>query len=193
MKDSTGFRYDDLRVHRRQSRQRKPGRHGLARRRRHRGRQCLFPRLRRRPGDGRQLGRLHRGRHGAARRRCGQHLSSKTASSRRASPTSCASAGRKKSSTRATSRCATPDILHGGIGACGQTFGLLGFWGANGASGDHSGVTFENLLLDNWYSLLQMEQEQPALHGFTFRNIWALDQPPLAASTITGDVKDVTL
>ena len=84
------------------------------------------------------------------------------------------------------------DVLHAGIGACGQTFGLLGFWGANGAEGDHSGVTFENLLLDNWYSLVQMEQEQPALHGFTFRNIWALGQPPLAASTITGDVKDVT-
>ncbi|MFZ1940590.1 MAG: PKD domain-containing protein [Terracidiphilus sp.] len=85
------------------------------------------------------------------------------------------------------------DVLHGGIGACGQTFGLLGFWGAKEASGDHSGVTFENILLDNWYSLLQMEQEKPALHGFTFRNIWALDQPPLAESTITGDVKDVTL
>ena len=25
------------------------------------------------------------------------------------------------------------DILHAGIGACGQTFGLLGFWGAHGA------------------------------------------------------------
>ncbi len=84
------------------------------------------------------------------------------------------------------------DILHGGIGSCGQTFGLLGFWGANGASGDHSGVTFENLLLDNWYSLVQMEQEQPSLHGFTFQNIWALDQPPLAESTITGDVSEVT-
>lgn len=84
------------------------------------------------------------------------------------------------------------DILHGGIGSCGQTFGLLGFWGANGASGDHTGVTFENLLLDNWYSLVQMEQELPSLHGFTFRNIWALDQPPLAESTITGDVSDVT-
>jgi hypothetical protein len=84
------------------------------------------------------------------------------------------------------------DILHGGIGSCGQTFGLLGFWGANGASGDHSGVTFENLLLDNWYSLVQMEQELPSLHGFAFRNIWALDQPPLAESTITGDVSDVT-
>ena len=30
------------------------------------------------------------------------------------------------------------DILHGGIGACGQTFGILGLWGANGSSGDHS-------------------------------------------------------
>jgi len=85
------------------------------------------------------------------------------------------------------------DILHGGIGACGQTFALLGLWGANGAAGDHSGVTFENLLLDNWYSLFQMEQEKPELHDFTFRNIWALDQPPLADSTITGDVTDVTL
>ena len=84
------------------------------------------------------------------------------------------------------------DILHGGIGACGQTFGLLGFWGADGAKGDHSGYTFENLFLDNWYSLVQMEQEYPGLHGFTFRNIWALDQPPLAGSTLTGDVADVT-
>jgi len=84
------------------------------------------------------------------------------------------------------------DILHGGIGACGQTFGLFGFWGAQGAKGDHSDFTFENLFLDNWYSLVQMEQEFPGLHGFTFRNIWALDQPPLTASTMMGDVADVT-
>jgi hypothetical protein len=84
------------------------------------------------------------------------------------------------------------DILHGGIGACGQTFGLFGFWGADGAKGDHSNFTFENLFLDNWYSLLQMEQEYPGLRGFTFRNIWALDQPPLADSTMMGDVAEVT-
>ncbi len=84
------------------------------------------------------------------------------------------------------------DILHAGIGACGQTFGLLGFWGANGSKGDHFNYTFENLWLDDWYSLVQMEQEQPALHGFTFHNIWALDQPPLAGSTIAGDVTGVT-
>jgi hypothetical protein len=85
------------------------------------------------------------------------------------------------------------DILHAGIGACGQPFGLLGFWGANGARGDHSNYTFENLFLDDWYSLVQMEQEEPALHGFTFRNIWALDQPPLLDSTIAGQIRGVTL
>ena len=84
------------------------------------------------------------------------------------------------------------DILHGGIGACGQTYALFGMWGANGAKGIHSDYKFENLFLDNWYSLEQMEQEYPGLRGFTFRNIWALDQPPLAESTMTGDVSDVT-
>jgi hypothetical protein len=84
------------------------------------------------------------------------------------------------------------DILHAGIGACGQTFGLFGFWGANNAKGEHTDYTFENLFLDNWYSLVQMEQEYPGLHGFIFRNIWALDQPPLAGSTLTGDVAAVT-
>ena len=84
------------------------------------------------------------------------------------------------------------DILHGGIGACGQTYALFGMWGANGARGIHSGYKFENLFLDNWYSLVQMEQAYPGLQGIDFRNIWALDQPPLADSTMTGDVADVT-
>ncbi len=83
------------------------------------------------------------------------------------------------------------DILHAGIGACGQTFALIGFWGAKDAQGTHQGYTFENLFLDNWYSLAQLEQEQPSLRNFVFRNIWALGQPPLATSTITGDASGV--
>jgi PA14 domain/PKD domain len=84
------------------------------------------------------------------------------------------------------------DVLHGGMGACGQTFGLLGLWGAKDAKGNHSDYTFENIFLDHWYSLVQMEQANPALRNFTFRNIWALDQPPLAASNIAGDVDGIT-
>lgn len=83
------------------------------------------------------------------------------------------------------------DVLHSGIGACGQSFGLLGFWGAKDARGQHSGYTFENIFLDNWYSLAQLEQERPGLKDFAFRNIWALDQPPLVASTLTGNVSGV--
>jgi hypothetical protein len=84
------------------------------------------------------------------------------------------------------------DVLHGGIGACGQPFALLGMWGANNAHGSHSSYTFENIFLDNWYSLVQMEQQQPEMKGFVFHNIWALDQPPMVASSITGNVSDVT-
>ncbi len=85
------------------------------------------------------------------------------------------------------------DILHGGIGSCGLPFALFTFWGAQGAKGQHSSYTFENLWLDDWYSLFQIEQEEPDLRGFTFRNIWALGQPPLVASRLQGQVKDVHL
>ena len=53
------------------------------------------------------------------------------------------------------------DILHGGIGSCGPPFALFTFWGADGAKGNESGFTFENLFLDDWYSLFQIEQEAP--------------------------------
>jgi hypothetical protein len=83
------------------------------------------------------------------------------------------------------------DILDGGIGSCGLPFALFTFWGAHGAKGTHNGFTFENLWLDDWYSLFQIEQEQPGLDGITFRNIWALEQPPLVSSRLEGQVKDV--
>jgi hypothetical protein len=83
------------------------------------------------------------------------------------------------------------DILHSGIGSCGPPFALFTFWGANGAKGEHSGYNFENLWMDDWYSLMQVEQEQPRLHGFTFKNIWSLGQPPLVNSKLMGDVRDV--
>ncbi len=85
------------------------------------------------------------------------------------------------------------DVLHGGIGSCGLPFALFTYWGAKGAAGDHSDFTFENLFLDDWYSLVQMEQRRPELHDFTFRNIWALGQPPLIDSLLSGDVHDVHL
>ena len=85
------------------------------------------------------------------------------------------------------------DILHGGIGSCGPAFALFTFWGAKGAKGNHTGYTFENLWLDDWYTLFQMQQDGPGLSDFTFRNLWALDQPPLVDSTLDGAVKNVRI
>jgi hypothetical protein len=85
------------------------------------------------------------------------------------------------------------DVLHAGIGACGQTFGLIGFWGAEGSRGDHNNYVFQNVFLDNWYSLLQMDQQDPGLRNFTFKNIWALDQPPLVGSSMRGSVTGTIL
>ena len=84
------------------------------------------------------------------------------------------------------------DVLHAGIGACGQPFALLGMWGANNARGQHMGYKFENIFLDNWYSLVQIEQQQPEIRNFVFHNIWALDQPPLIASSIKGNVAGIS-
>ncbi len=85
------------------------------------------------------------------------------------------------------------DILHAGIGACGQTFALLGMWGADGARGHHSDISLENLTLDHWYSLAQIHQQEPAVRNVAFRNLWALDQPPLAESLIQGDVRETRI
>lgn len=84
------------------------------------------------------------------------------------------------------------DVLHAGIGACGQPFAILGMWGTNGARGSHGGYKFENLFLDNWYSLAQIEQHQPEVRNIAFRNIWALDQPPLTDSTLNGNVAGIS-
>ena len=84
------------------------------------------------------------------------------------------------------------DVLAGGIGACGQPFALLGMWGANGASGHHQNYRFENIFLDNWYSLVQVEQRLPEVRDLNFHNIWALDQPPLVDSSLRGDVSGVS-
>jgi hypothetical protein len=83
------------------------------------------------------------------------------------------------------------DILQGGIGSCGPPFAVFTYWGAKGAKGTHTDFTFENLWLDDWYSLFQIEQEQANLRSFTFRNIWALGQPPLVASEIKGAVQNL--
>ena len=84
------------------------------------------------------------------------------------------------------------DVIHAGIGACGIPFSLLQIWATNGATGHTSGYRFENIRLEDWYSLVQIEQPNPSIRDISFKNIWAIEIPSLVPSTLLGDVDGVT-
>ncbi len=93
------------------------------------------------------------------------------------------------------------DVIHMGIGACGIPFALLDLWATNGATGHTSGYHFENIRLEDWYSLVQIEaqagvqikvQPNPSVRDISFKNIWAIETPSLVPSTLLGDVDGIT-
>ncbi len=83
------------------------------------------------------------------------------------------------------------DVIHAGIGACGIPFALLQIWATNGATGHTSGYRFENIRLEDWYSLVQIEQPNPSIRDISFRNIWAIETPSPVPSTLLGDVDGI--
>ena len=84
------------------------------------------------------------------------------------------------------------DVIHAGIGACAIPFALLEFREDATSSGSSSGFHFENIRLEDWYSLVQLRQPNPSLHDIVFKDIWSPDNPSLEASTLLGAVSGVT-
>ncbi len=86
------------------------------------------------------------------------------------------------------------DVLHMGLGGCGIPFALMEVWAYPEARGKSSGFSFNDIRLDDWYSLVQLRQAQPgAVRGVHFTDIASLGAPSLVPSLLQGDVKDVTL
>jgi hypothetical protein len=85
------------------------------------------------------------------------------------------------------------DVIHMGDGACGVPFALFEIWADPGGHGRHEGYTFENIFLEDWYSLVQLRQPNAAIRDVTFRNIWGLERPSMEASVLKGDVSHVRL
>lgn len=84
------------------------------------------------------------------------------------------------------------DVMHMGQGSCGIPFALLEIWADPAGKGDQSDYRFENIRLEDWYSLTQLQQPNPRVHNITFDGVWVLDGPGLAASSLKGDVSGVT-
>jgi hypothetical protein len=85
------------------------------------------------------------------------------------------------------------DVIHMGIGGCGVPFALFEVWADPDGKGRHTGYTFENIRMDDWYSLLQLRQPEPAVRDVTLKNVWAMDVSGGVPSVLKGDISGVTL
>jgi PA14 domain len=83
------------------------------------------------------------------------------------------------------------DVIHAGVGACTVPFALFELWADPDGNGKHTGYRFENIRVEDWYSLVQIRQPNPAVRDVRFKDVWALDALPMVPSVLKGDVDDV--
>jgi hypothetical protein len=84
------------------------------------------------------------------------------------------------------------DVIDAGMGACGIPFALLELWVNPTGGGLQQGYHFDNVRLENWYSLLQLEQPAPSIRDISFKDIWAIETSSRVPSTLLGDVAGVS-
>jgi hypothetical protein len=83
------------------------------------------------------------------------------------------------------------DVIHMGVGGCVVPFALFELWADPDGRGQHTGYRFENIRLEDWYSLVQIRQPNPAVRNVRFKDVWALDSLQMVPSVLKGDVDDV--
>lgn len=83
------------------------------------------------------------------------------------------------------------DVLHMGLGGCVVPFALLEIWADPDGHGTHSDYLFEDIRLEDWYSLVQVRQLAHAIENVRLRDIAALESGSLVPSTLKGSVSAV--
>jgi hypothetical protein len=84
------------------------------------------------------------------------------------------------------------DVLHGGLGACVVPFALLEIWADPDGKGEVSDFLFDNVRLEDWYSLVQLQQPTHSISGVRLRDVAALESPSLVPSALKGSVSGVS-
>jgi hypothetical protein len=85
------------------------------------------------------------------------------------------------------------DVIHTGFGACKVPFAFFELWADPDGNGSHTDYRFENIRLEDWYSLFQIRQPNPKVRDISFTHIAALDGPAMLPPTLKGDISGVTL
>ena len=84
------------------------------------------------------------------------------------------------------------DVLHAGIGGCGVPFAFMELWADPGGRGSTSGYHFQDIRLDDWYSLFFLQQPTP-VRDVQFTDIAGLATPSMLPSVMSGDIAGVLL
>ncbi len=85
------------------------------------------------------------------------------------------------------------DVIHTGFGDCKVPFAFFEVWDDPEGTGTHTDYSFENIRLEDWYSLFQIRHPSASVHDVRFRGVWAMDGPGMVPSVLQGAVRDVTL
>jgi hypothetical protein len=85
------------------------------------------------------------------------------------------------------------DVMHTGFGGCVVPFAFFELWADPEGRGLQSDYRFSDIRLENYYSLLQIQQADPAVRNVVFSNVAALDGVGMVPSVVSGDVSGVVL
>ena len=85
------------------------------------------------------------------------------------------------------------DVLHTGYGDCKVPFAFFELWADPAGVGSHTDYRFQDIRLEDWYSMFQIRYPQPSVRDVSFSGVWAMDGPGMAPSAVKGDVQGVTL
>ena len=85
------------------------------------------------------------------------------------------------------------DVIQTGFGGCKVPFAFFELWADPGGYGSHRDYTFQDIRLEDWYSLFQIRQPNPQVRDISFASMWAMDGPAMVPPAIRGDVAGVSL
>ena len=85
------------------------------------------------------------------------------------------------------------DVMHTGFGGCVVPFAFFELWADPEGRGSQQDYRFTDIRLENYYSLLQIRQAEPAVRSVVFSNVAALDGVAMVPSVVHGDVSGVVL
>lgn len=83
------------------------------------------------------------------------------------------------------------DVLHMGLGGCGIPFALMEIWADPNGRGQSAGFHFDDVRLDDWYSLVELRQPTPGIRDVTFTDVAGLELPSRVPSVLSGHVEGV--